>query len=128
MPEIRKHWEKEGIYFDAIYTGFIASIEQLDYIKEIIDSRLKEDGLVFVDPAMADNGKLYPAFDEAFAKAFGQGNFRRRAWPEGEDPYCGAWQLGRTFRRGGTFDGIKGKRKKFFIKLRKTSQKQLTNN
>ena len=39
LPEIRKHWESEGIYFDAIYTGFIASMEQLDYIKEIIDSR-----------------------------------------------------------------------------------------
>ena len=36
LPEIRKHWEKEEIYFDAIYTGFIASIEQLDYIKDII--------------------------------------------------------------------------------------------
>ena len=41
LPEIRKHWEKEGISFDAIYTGFIASQEQLDYIKDIIDSRLK---------------------------------------------------------------------------------------
>ena len=40
LPEIRKHWEKEGILFDAIYTGFIASIEQLDYIKDIIDSIL----------------------------------------------------------------------------------------
>ncbi len=26
LPEIRKHWEKEEIDFDAIYTGFIASI------------------------------------------------------------------------------------------------------
>jgi pyridoxine kinase len=64
LPEIRKHWEKEGISFDAIYTGFIASQEQLDYIKDIIDSRLKDEGLVFVDPAMADHGKLYPGFDE----------------------------------------------------------------
>ena len=35
IPLIQKHWEKEGISFDAIYTGFIASIEQLDYIKNI---------------------------------------------------------------------------------------------
>ena len=67
LPEIRKHWEKEGITFDAIYTGFIASIEQLDYIKEIIDSRLKPDGLVFVDPAMADNGEFYNGFNQEFA-------------------------------------------------------------
>lgn len=67
LPDIRKHWEKEGIYFDAIYTGFIGSIEQLDYIKEIIDSRLKPDGLVFVDPAMADQGEFYNGFDQEFA-------------------------------------------------------------
>ncbi|WP_407416206.1 pyridoxamine kinase [Methanobrevibacter sp.] len=67
LPAIKNHWEKEGIYFDAIYTGFIASMEQLDYIKDIIDSRLKPDGLVFVDPAMADNGEFYNGFDQEFA-------------------------------------------------------------
>ena len=72
LPEIRKHWEKEGIDFDAIYTGFIASIEQLDYIKDIIDSRLKENGLVFVDPAMADHGEFYNGFDQEFADAMGE--------------------------------------------------------
>lgn len=72
LPAIRKHWESEGIYFDAIYTGFIASSRQLDYIKEIIDSRLKEDGLVFVDPAMADNGEFYNGFDQDFADAMGE--------------------------------------------------------
>ncbi|WP_405290571.1 pyridoxamine kinase [Methanobrevibacter sp.] len=72
LPDIRKHWEKEGIDFDAIYTGFIASIEQLDYIKDIIDSRLKPDGLVFVDPAMADHGEFYNGFDQEFADAMGE--------------------------------------------------------
>ena len=72
LPDIRKHWEKEGIYFDAIYTGFIGSIEQLDYIKEIIDSRLKPDGLVFVDPAMADHGEFYNGFDQEFADKMGE--------------------------------------------------------
>ena len=72
LPAIQKHWEKEGIYFDAIYTGFIASIEQLDYIKDIIDSRLKPDGLVFVDPAMADQGEFYNGFDQEFADSMGE--------------------------------------------------------
>lgn len=72
LPQIRKHWEKEGIDFDAIYTGFIASIEQLDYIKDIIDSRLKTDGLVFVDPAMADHGEFYNGFDQEFADSMGE--------------------------------------------------------
>ena len=72
LPEIRKHWEKEGISFDAIYTGFIASQEQLDYIKDIIDSRLNDNGLVFVDPAMADHGEFYNGSDQKFADAMGE--------------------------------------------------------
>ncbi|WP_405305368.1 pyridoxamine kinase [Methanobrevibacter sp.] len=72
LPAIQKHWEKEGIYFDAIYTGFIASIEQLDYIKDIIASRLKPGGLVFVDPAMADHGEFYNGFDQEFADKMGE--------------------------------------------------------
>ncbi|MBQ2666134.1 pyridoxamine kinase [Methanobrevibacter sp.] len=72
LPAINKHWESEGIYFDAVYTGFIASPEQLDYIKDIIDSRLKPDGLVFVDPAMADHGEFYNGFDQDFADKMGE--------------------------------------------------------
>lgn len=72
FPAILRHWEKEGIFFDAIYTGFIGSIEQFEYIKDIIKSRLKPDGLVFVDPAMADNGEFYNGFDQDFADAMGE--------------------------------------------------------
>ena len=72
LPAIQKHWEEEGIYFDAIYTGYIGSIKQLDYIKDIIDSRLKPDGIVFVDPAMADYGEFYYGFDQDFADKMGE--------------------------------------------------------
>ncbi|WP_461461543.1 bifunctional hydroxymethylpyrimidine kinase/phosphomethylpyrimidine kinase [Methanobrevibacter sp.] len=72
LPDIKKHWEKEGIYFDAIYTGYIGSIEQFEYIKEIIDSRLKPGGKVFVDPAMADHGEFYFGFDQEFADKMGE--------------------------------------------------------
>ena len=72
LPAIRKHWEKEGITFDAIYTGFIGSIEQFDYIKDIIESRLNPGGLVFVDPAMADHGEFYNGFNQDFADEMGK--------------------------------------------------------
>lgn len=72
LPDIRKHWESEGIYFDAVYTGFIASAEQMDYIKDIIDSRLNDGGKVFVDPAMADFGEFYNGFDQDFADRMGE--------------------------------------------------------
>ena len=72
IPLIREHWESEGIYFDAIYTGFISSITQIDYIKDIINSRLKPEGKVFVDPAMADHGEFYNGFDQDFADKMGE--------------------------------------------------------
>ena len=72
LPGIRQHWEKEGISFDAIYTGYIGSIEQFDYIQDIIHSRLKPDGIVFVDPAMADHGEFYHGFDQDFADKMGE--------------------------------------------------------
>ena len=69
MPDIRAHWEKEGIKFDAIYTGYLGSTKQIDYVKDIFASGSKEGTVTIVDPAMADNGKLYPAFDEAYVEA-----------------------------------------------------------
>jgi len=69
MPAIRAHWEKEGIKFDSIYTGYLGSTKQIDYVKDIFASGSKEGTLKIVDPAMADNGKLYVGFDAEFVDA-----------------------------------------------------------
>ena len=69
MPDIRAHWEKEGIKFDSIYTGYLGSTKQIDYVKDIFASASKEGTLKIVDPAMADNGKLYVGFDAEFVEA-----------------------------------------------------------
>ncbi|MBR0410831.1 MAG: pyridoxamine kinase [Eubacterium sp.] len=63
MPAIVNHWEKEHIRFDAIYTGYIGDARQFDTIRST-KRLLNEGGLMLVDPAMADNGKLYPALTE----------------------------------------------------------------
>lgn len=68
IKPITDHWKNEGITFDAMYTGYLGSFEQIDLMKEMADDFCKDGSLLFVDPAMADNGKLYPTFDEAFAK------------------------------------------------------------
>ena len=68
IEPIAAHWKKEDIKFDAVYTGYLGSFEQIDLMKNFFDQFNTEDNLLFVDPAMADNGKLYPAFNEAFAK------------------------------------------------------------
>ena len=69
MPGISAHWKKEGIEFDAIYTGYLGSTRQIDYVAAIIGDNLKAGGKVIIDPAMADNGKLYPGFDGEFVAA-----------------------------------------------------------
>ena len=68
LPKIMEHWLKEGISFDAIYTGYLGSKRQIDIVKDLFNNLLKPDGKRIVDPAMADNGRLYTGFDDAFVK------------------------------------------------------------
>ena len=35
LPAIAAHWQKEGIRFQAIYTGYLGSTEQIEDVKEI---------------------------------------------------------------------------------------------
>ena len=68
MPKIAAHWQKEGIAFDAFYTGYLGSAQQIQYVEDIFHTLGRGRGLKIVDPAMADNGKLYPGFDQAFVE------------------------------------------------------------
>jgi len=66
---ITRQWQSEGVEFDAIYTGYLGTEEQIDMMKDLFKTfGSGEDKLVFVDPVMADNGKLYPAFDMEYAR------------------------------------------------------------
>ena len=65
---IANHWKEEGITFDAIYTGYLGTEEEIDTVIGIIQTFRNDRTLVFVDPAMGDNGKLYPAFNEHYAR------------------------------------------------------------
>lgn len=68
IPAIVSHWEKEKITFDAIYTGYLGSKRQIALVKDMLGRLAAPECLKIVDPAMADNGKLYYGFDEAFAR------------------------------------------------------------
>ena len=68
MPEISRHWESLGLEFDAIYTGYLGSFKQIEYVLDFIAKFRKPNTVVFVDPAMGDHGKLYTGFDTRFAK------------------------------------------------------------
>lgn len=69
IPLIKEQWEKEGVFFDAVYTGYLGSAKQIEYVLDIIESRKKKDAEVIVDPAMADFGVLYKGFDENYVEA-----------------------------------------------------------
>ena len=60
IPAVTDHWKREGLTFDGLYTGYLGSPEQAAMIEDFIDKIGPR--CVFVDPAMADNGKLYTGF------------------------------------------------------------------
>ncbi|HEY8390486.1 MAG TPA: pyridoxamine kinase [Clostridia bacterium] len=65
---IVKHWQTLNLEFDAVYTGFLGSFEQIDIISQVFDMLKTEDNLIIVDPVMADNGELYKIFPKDFPK------------------------------------------------------------
>lgn len=69
IEPICAHWKKEGIAFDAIYTGYLGSFKQLELMEKMFADFGKGGALIFVDPCMADNGSLYYGFTQDFAFA-----------------------------------------------------------
>ncbi len=57
-------WKELGFQFDCITTGFLASAQQVDIIREFISSQRKEGLLVMTDPIMGDDGALYNGVGE----------------------------------------------------------------
>lgn len=68
IKPITDHWKKEGIVFDALYTGYLGTIDQIELVKDLFKDFKKRDNIIFVDPVMADNGQLYPGFNQEYVK------------------------------------------------------------
>ena len=64
-----RHWKENQISFDAILVGYLGSVTAIEIAEQILSEMLAPGGISIVDPAMADHGKLYSGFDEAYAKA-----------------------------------------------------------
>ena len=67
---IAKHWNKVGVKFDGVYSGYLASPEQGALLEQAIDLIRNDNTLVIVDPAMADNGRYYTNLDGRMAACF----------------------------------------------------------
>lgn len=66
LAPVSAHWQQLGLTFDALYTGYLASSAQVEFVEEFFDRFGGENTLRFVDPVMADQGRLYAGFDEDF--------------------------------------------------------------
>ena len=71
ITPIANHWKTLGLKFDAIYTGYLGSFEQLRLMGEFFDT-FKGNGIVMIDPVMADNGILYGGFSPDFPAGMAQ--------------------------------------------------------
>ena len=69
MPKIQAHWQKENIKFKSIYTGYLGSVKQVGYVENILNTMGTDDCVRIIDPAMADNGKLYSIFNDEYVEA-----------------------------------------------------------
>lgn len=62
MAEFYRHWQQEQIVFDCIYSGFLASTQQIDTVVHFIDTFSANKPLLLVDPVMGDEGRLYSVY------------------------------------------------------------------
>jgi len=67
VTPITDHWKTLDLKVDAIYTGYLGSEKQQKLIEGIFRDFRQEGTVILVDPAMADQGRFYPAFDQQFA-------------------------------------------------------------
>ncbi len=67
ITPIAENWKQAGIGFDAIYTGYLGSVRQIELMERFFTDFRTENNLIFVDPVMADNGRMYTGFAPDFA-------------------------------------------------------------
>lgn len=59
-------WKDEGITFDCIHTGYLATVEQISAVEELIADFGGTGVKIVVDPVMGDFGRLYAGYSEDF--------------------------------------------------------------
>ncbi len=61
-------WKQNDVSFDGIYSGYVSSAQQTDIISDFISTFKKSYTQVLVDPVMADDGKIYAAYNSTTCK------------------------------------------------------------
>ena len=68
MPLMAAHWQRAGLKFDVISCGYLGGVGQMECVEKIFDMLAAPGCVKIIDPAMADHGKLYAGFDDAFVE------------------------------------------------------------
>ncbi|MBC3797419.1 pyridoxamine kinase [Acetobacterium tundrae] len=68
ITPIANHWESLNLKFDALYSGFLGSYEQIDLVGSLFDTFQTDNTLTLVDPVMGDNGELYSIYSKEMAQ------------------------------------------------------------
>ncbi len=65
---ITTHWKGLGLRFDALYSGFLGSYDQIGLVARLMEEFHSDGALRMVDPVMADNGRLYATYTREMAQ------------------------------------------------------------
>lgn len=67
IEPIAKHWKSLGLKFDAFYSGFLGSYDQIEIVSNLFESFRDSDTIILVDPVMADQGEMYSVYSKSMA-------------------------------------------------------------
>ena len=62
MEQTLRHWEALHTSFDAIYSGFLGSPQQIGVLRRLIQRFRRKETLVLIDPVMGDHGRVYRTY------------------------------------------------------------------
>ena len=68
IPNILDHHKKEGLKFDAVYSGYLGSVTIMPMVLRMVKDELLPNGIFVLDPVMGDNGHLYPIFNDEYVE------------------------------------------------------------
>jgi len=60
MRDFIRHWKELNLQFDALYSGYLASEQQMEVVSDFFDHFKNENNFILVDPVLGDHGTLYP--------------------------------------------------------------------
>ena len=65
MPKVAAHWKSLDLQFNAVYSGFLGSEQQISIVEDFIHTFRGPETVVVVDPVMGDQGLVYQTYTPA---------------------------------------------------------------